>query len=65
MHASEDEAYIPLMVGRDYLFVARAQEAQYIRHISSELIKDRLDRMIPMAEDWHAKVCLLEVSISS
>ena len=58
----EDKLYVSTLLGGDYLSVARAREAQYIRR-SSELKENRLDGMIPVAEDWHAKVCFLEVSI--
>ena len=60
--ATEDKLYVPTLVGGDYLSVARAREAQYIRR-SSDLNKDRLDGLIPAAEDWHAKLCMLEVSL--
>lgn len=58
---TEDKSYITTLVGGDYLSVARAREAQYIRR-SSELEQNRFDGIMPVAEDWHAKVCLLEVS---
>ena len=57
----EDRSYIFTLLGGDYLSVARAREVQYIRH-SSELEENRLDGMIPVAEDWHANVCLMEVT---
>ena len=47
-------------MGGDYLSVARAHGAQLIRN-TSELEMHRLNGMLPVAEDWHAKVCLLEV----
>ncbi len=34
--------------------------AQYIRS-TSELAMHPLDGFMPVAEDWHAKVCFLEV----
>ena len=54
--------HVSTLLGGDYLSVARAREAQYIRR-SSELKENRLDGMIPVAEDWHTKVCFPEVSI--
>lgn len=58
---TEDKSYVTTLLGGDYLSVARAREAQYIRS-SSERREDKLDGMLPVAEDWHAKVVLLEVS---
>ncbi len=65
MDSTEDKSYIPTLVGGDYLSVTRAREEKHstLWHIAtSDLKENRLDGMIPMAEDWHAKVCLLEVS---
>lgn len=39
---------------------ARARGAQLIR-ANSELQEHSLDGILPVAEDWHAKVCLVEV----
>lgn len=61
---TEDRHYITVLLGGDYLSVARAREAQYIRS-SSELREDRLDGLLPVAEDWHAKVCLIEASVNT
>ena len=47
-------------MGGDCLSVTRARGAQYIRR-ASELAVHRLDGFLPVAEDWHAKLCLLEV----
>ena len=47
-------------MGGDCLSVTRARGAQYIRR-TSELAVHRLDVFLPVAEDWHAKLCLLEV----
>lgn len=59
-NSTEDKAYVTTLVGGDYLSVARARGAQLIRK-TSELEMHRLDGILPVAEDWHAKVCLLEV----
>ena len=58
---TEDRVYITTLVGGDYLSAVRAREAQYIRG-SAELREHQLNGMLPMAEDWHAKVCFMEVS---
>lgn len=57
---TEDCSYVTTLVGGDYLSVARARGAQYIRG-SADFEKYRLNGMLPVAEDWHSKVCLLEV----
>lgn len=61
-NATEDRSYITTLVGGDYLSAVRAREAQYIRS-SSELRERRLSGILPVAEDWHAKVCFIEVSV--
>ena len=58
---TEDREYVKTLLGGDYLSVARARGAQHRRR-TAEMEKYRLDGMLPVAEDWHAKVCLLEVS---
>lgn len=57
---TQDKEYVCTLLGGDYLSVARARGAQHIRR-TSELEMHRLDGMLPVTEDWHAKVCLLEV----
>ena len=57
---TEDKEYVHTLIGGDYLSVARARGAQHIRR-TSELEIYRLDGLLPVTEDWHAKVCLLEV----
>lgn len=59
-NCSEDKEYVQTLIGGDYLSVARARGAQHIRR-TSELEMHRLDGLLPVTEDWHAKVCLLEV----
>ncbi len=59
--ALQDKQFLTTLVGGDYLSVARARGAQVIRS-TSELTKDTLNGLLPVAEDWHAKVCLIEVS---
>ena len=54
-NVTEDKSYVTTLVGGDYLSVARDRGAQLIREMH------RLNGMLPVAEDWHAKVCLLEV----
>lgn len=48
------------LFGGDQLTVARARGAQSQRE-NSQHPKGRLEGFIPGVEDWHAKVCLMEV----
>ena len=59
----EDDQLVTTVVGGDYLTTARMRGAQRIRG-NSETSADRFDGLLPVAEDWHAKVCLLEVRVS-
>ena len=61
---TEDRAYVRTLLGGDYLTAVRAQGAQSICG-TSELERDCLNCFLPVAEDWHAKVFLLEVIILS
>ena len=58
----EDRSYVTTLLGGDYLSVARARGAQYIRS-SAELESERLNGLFPVCEDWHAKVCFLQVCL--
>ena len=57
---TEDRHFATTLVGGDYLSVARARGSQLIR-FTSELEKHTLNGILPVAEDWHAKVCFMEV----
>ena len=48
-------------MGGDYLSAVRARGAMLIRG-NSELQEHGLKGFLPVSEDWHAKVCLMEVS---
>ena len=59
----QDKKFLTTLVGGDYLTVARARGAQIIRS-TSELTDNRGHTtwvVSAVAEDWHAKVCLMEV----
>ena len=56
----QDKRFLTTLVGGDYLSVARTRGAQVVRS-TSELTKHTLSGIFPVAEDWHAKVCLMEV----
>lgn len=49
-----------VLFGGDLLTAIRAKRAQHIRQ-NSEHPVGRLEGFIPVAEDWHAKVVLMEV----
>lgn len=57
-----DQQHKMTLVGGDQLTVARMRGAQKIRG-NSETSQQRLDGILPVAEDWHAKMCFLEVNI--
>ncbi len=50
-----------ILTGGDLLTTARARGSQRIRKCG-ERPKDRLEGILPVCEDWHAKMCLLGVS---
>ena len=53
-----------ILFGGDQLTVARAHGAQNVRENSVDGI-GRLEGLIPVCEDWHARVTLLSVSLLS
>ncbi len=58
----EREKIFPTLVGGDLLSTVRARGALYIRG-GSELEEDRSKGILPVSEDWHGKVCFMEVTI--
>ncbi len=54
-----EKIFIPTLVGGDLLSTMRAL---YIRG-GSELEEDWLKGILPVSEDWHGKVCFMEVTI--
>ncbi len=58
---TDDKQFLTTLLGGDYLSVARARGAQLIRS-TSELVKHTLAGILQVAEDWHAKVCFMDVS---
>ena len=49
-----------VLLGGDQLTVARIRGAQRIRR-NSYNGRDRVEGLVPVVEDWHAKVCFLKV----
>ena len=56
----KDKQYATILIGGDQLTVARMRRAQRIR-INSENSEERFDGVLPVAEDWHAKMWFMEV----
>ncbi len=56
----KEKIFIPTLVGGDLLSTVRARGAVYIRG-RSELQEDCLKGLLPACEDWHGKVCFMEV----
>ena len=56
----DKDAFHQILFGGDQLTVARARGSQRIQ-VNSESQADRLQGLVPVAEDWHTKVTLLEV----
>lgn len=57
----EDRQYVMTLVGGDQLTVARIRGAQG----NSDKSEERFDGLLPVAEDWHAKMCFMEVRLTS
>ena len=55
-------AFHRLLFGGDQLTAKRARAGVRIRNNSTNSV-DRLEGLLPVAEDWHAKVVFLEVCI--
>lgn len=58
----DDKVFTTTLVGGDQLTVARICGAQRIRG-NSETSEQQFARLLPVIEDWHAKICFLEVRI--
>ena len=56
----DDQDFATTLVGGDQLTVARIRGAQLIRS-NSGTNQDRFAGILPVAEDWHTKLCLLQV----
>lgn len=53
-----------IVFGGDQLTAKRARGSQKIRS-NSKNEAEKLEGLLPVAEDWHTKVCLLEVRLRS
>ncbi len=59
---TESVDFHPVIFGGDQLTVKRARGSQKIRSNSTDEA-EKLEGLLPLAEDWHTKVCLLEVRL--
>lgn len=55
--------HLPILLGGDQLTAARARGAMSIR-ASHDTALDRLEGLIPVLEDWHARLTLAKVSVT-
>lgn len=58
----DKSSMLPLLLGGDQLTAARARGALSIR-ASHDRSEDRLEGLIPVVEDWHARLTFAKVSI--
>ena len=56
----KDDVFLTCIAGGDQLTAARARGAKLIRENTLQS-RYQLKGLLPAAEDWHAKVCLMEV----
>ena len=49
-----------VLVGGDQLTVSRIRSAQQIRKNSNDL-EERLEGLVPFIQDWHSKLCFMQV----
>ena len=59
----ESEDLHHLLIGGDQLTVKRIKGAQSLRKNSTHAA-GRLEGFVPVSENWHAKVCFLQVCLS-
>ena len=58
----DNQFFHRILMGGDQLTVARARGSISIREDHDSNVQ-RLDGIIPVVEDWHAKQCLLKVQL--
>ena len=57
---NDNTQLFPILFGGDQLTVARARGTQALRDTHDNPI-DRLQGVVPVVEDWHARMALLKV----
>lgn len=58
---SENVRFHEILIGGDQLTAARARSSK-LHMANGKTPSERLEGLIPVAEDWHTKACLLGVS---
>jgi L1 cell adhesion molecule like protein len=59
----KEKKYSTTIVGGDQLTVSRIRGSQRVRG-NSDTSEERLDGLLPVSEDWHAKMCFMEVRLN-
>ena len=59
-HSLDVEHFKHVLVGGDQLTIARVRSAQLIR-ANSNSSHSRLEGLVPSIQDWHAKLCFMQV----
>ncbi len=57
----DDTKFFKIFLGGDQLTVARVRGTQALR-VTQDRAMDRLQGLIPVNEDWHARMALIKVS---
>ena len=58
----DDTRFHEILIGGDQLTVARVRGAQAIRDTHDKRV-DRFEGLIPVVEDWHARMTFLKVRV--
>ena len=58
----DDTQFHPILFGGDQLTVSRMRGAQILRD-THDKATDRFEGIVPVIEDWHARMTFLKVSI--
>ena len=56
----QNQEYWTTLLGEDLLSIVRARGAQRIQS-NFATKKDKLNSLLPVAEDWHRKLCFMDV----
>lgn len=57
----DDTGFFKILFGGDQLTAARIRGTQALR-VTQDRAADRLEGLIPVAEDWHSRMALVDVS---
>lgn len=60
----DDTEFFKLLFGGDQLTAVRMRGTQALR-VTQDRAVDRLQGLIPVAEDWHTRMALVDVSLSN